>query len=355
MKFLAMLGIVFFAVPVFAENFFYGKLLGGTQLVDRTMNPAISMNGLFLGNWGSAIETGKGVQIQELEGQFTAAVDPYFFANFILSSEGGGPLEVEEGWVITLGLPVVSFKTGKFLTNFGKNNLIHTHAQALIDRPLVNRLILGEEAFNSVGIQADILVPLPWYVNLSLAAVSAKMAGLFSSAQDENLANVTHLENLWDLTDSTTLGLGVSYSFGENIQAKLSQFLGLDLSIKYLSPKGRGNFAVIWTNEIISGERPGLVTSSSPSWEHGWGVYSSLMARIHPVIWMGCRWDQVNLTAIETTKEMAENFVIAYVPTEFSTVRFQSGLSQKPGVSGSRWQSLVQLNVTIGSHPAHAY
>jgi len=28
MKFLAMLWIVFFAVSVFAENFFYGKLLG---------------------------------------------------------------------------------------------------------------------------------------------------------------------------------------------------------------------------------------------------------------------------------------------------------------------------------------
>ncbi|MBM4304776.1 MAG: hypothetical protein FJ112_10685 [Deltaproteobacteria bacterium] len=48
---------------VFAETFFYGKLLGGTQQVDKTMNPAISMNGLVLGNWGPAIASGKGIQL----------------------------------------------------------------------------------------------------------------------------------------------------------------------------------------------------------------------------------------------------------------------------------------------------
>jgi hypothetical protein len=155
------------------------------------------MNGLILGNWGPAIAEGKGLQLQEIEGQFTAAVDPYFFANFILSIEGpSGSMSPEEAWVSTLGLPVVSLKVGKFFQNFGKNNLIHTHAQPLIDRPLVNQLILGEEAFNTSGVQADILVPLPWYVNLSVAGVTAKTAELYQGNRDEDLANVTRIENL---------------------------------------------------------------------------------------------------------------------------------------------------------------
>lgn len=355
MKFLILLTMAILSTPSFAESVFSGKLLGGTQLVDKTMNPAISLNGLFLGNWGPAIETGKGLRIQELEGQFTASVDPYFFANIIFTSEAGGPLQPEEAWVTTLSLPVVSLKMGKFLTNFGKNNLIHTHAQPLIDKPLVNKLILGDDAFNSVGVQADVLVPLPWYVNLSVAGVSAKTADTFKATKEENLANVSRLENLWDLTDSTTLGFGVSYAFGNNFVSKISKFLGADLTLKYVSPRGRGNFALIWTNEFIQGWRPGLLTLVAPDWENGTGAYSTLLARVHPQFWMGGRFDHVSLTASETTKQTAENIIFAYVPTEFSTVRLQAGLNQETGREGSNWQALLQLNVTIGSHPAHAY
>ena len=355
MRYLGLVLLLCLTSAAFAETFFYGKLLGGTQQVDRTMNPAISMNGLFLGNWGPAIAEGKGIKLQELEGQFTAAVDPYFFANFILSIEGAdGSMSPEEAWVSTLGLPVVAFKVGKFLQNFGKNNLIHTHAQPLIDRPLVNQLILGEEAFNTAGVQADILVPLPWYVNLSIAGVSGKTADLFSAPKEENLANVTRLENLWDLTDATTLGFGISYAFGNNLAAKTSQFLGADITLKYVSPKGRGNLAIIWTNEYIQGWRPGLLTLAAPDWENGHGIYSTLMARVHPNFWLGGRFDEVSRTSATTDKRTAENVVVAYVPTEFSTVRLQSGLTQATGEE-TKWQALLQLNVTIGSHPAHAY
>jgi hypothetical protein len=354
-KFLIFLLVGFLSIPTFAESVFSGKLLGGTQLVDKTMNPAISLNGLFLGQWGPAIESGKGLRIQEIEGQFTAAVDPYFFANIVFTSEAGEPLQPEEAWVTTLNLPVVSLKMGKFLINFGKNNLIHTHAQPLIDKPLVNKLILGDDAFNSVGVQADVLVPLPWYVNLSVAGVSAKTADTFKASRDESLANVSRIENLWDLTDSTTFGLGVSYAVGNNFASKTSQFLGADLTLKYVSPRGRGNFALIWTNEFIQGWRPGLLTLTAPDWEKGAGGYSTLMARVHPQFWIGGRFEHVSLTSIETTKQTAENIIVAYVPTEFSTVRLQTGLNQETGRESSNWQALLQLNVTIGSHPAHAY
>lgn len=351
---LIVLGLLFVcSTSVFAETFFYGKLLGGTQQVDRTMNPAISMNGIFLGNWGPAATDSKGINIQELEGQFTAAVDPYFFANFILSIEGG-EISPEEAWVSTLGLPVVSLKMGKFFQNFGKNNLIHTHAQPLIDRPLVNQLILGEEAFNTSGVQADILVPLPWYMNLSVAGVTAKTSDTYQGLRDEDLANVTRLENLWDLTDSTTLGLGSSYSVGNNKSNHLSHYLGFDLTLKYVSPKGRGNFALVWTNEYIQGWRRGYMGLTEPEWDNGYGVYSILMARVHPVFWVGGRYDQVKLTTDSTNNRTAENIIIAYVPTEFSAVRLQSGLTQATGQE-TQWQALLQLNVTIGSHPAHAY
>jgi hypothetical protein len=78
------------------------------------------------------------------------------------------------------------------------------------------------------------------------------------------------------------------------------------------------------------------------------------MARIHPTFWVGGRFDQVKLTTDSTRSQTAENMIIAYVPTEFSALRLQSGLTQESG-QGTQWQALLQLNVTIGSHPAHAY
>ena len=336
-----------------AETATSGKIFGSrTGLVDKSMNPAISINGLFLGSYGTAQEK-TGLRLQEVEAAFSAAVDPYFFANIILTSEGGEAVTPEEAYVITLSIPMVTIKAGKFLANFGKNNLIHTHAQPLIDRPIVNKSLLGDEGLNSVGVQAALLVPVSWYMEFTLAGMSGSQTSLFANTSDESLFGVARLENLFDLNDETTLSLGVSYSMGDNQFHNVSHFGGADTTLKYVSGKGKGEFAIAWTNEYIRSKRTSYSVLSE--WEDAWGLSSTVLVRLSPRFWTGGRFDYTNITLDGSQKTKGENLVFAFVPSEFSAIRLQTGLIQPSTGGKSQWQALVQYNMTIGSHPAHAY
>lgn len=353
-----------FATPATTVN--TPKIFGRSGLVDKSMNPAISVNGLFLGQFGTAtIEEEKGLQLQEIEAAFTAAVDPYFLANVILTSEGGTSLEVEEAYVLTLAIPYVTFKAGKMLVNFGKNNLIHTHAQPMIDRPLVSSTLLGEDGFSSVGVQASVLVPVPWYFDVSVSGVSARRAvGVFHTTADatppspypraENVGAVVRMEHLFDLSDVTTISLAGSFASGANELDQKTTLWGADATLKYVSGQGRGNFAVALTNEFISSTRNGLVTAELG--EKSWGTYHTLLVRLGQQWWVGGRFDflKPDSATPDSPTNTGESLLVAYVPTEFTALRFQTGLSKTTN-EDTRWKALLQLNVTIGSHPAHAY
>jgi len=121
--------------------------------VSRAFNPAISVNGLFLSGWASSVDASNeltglnfenGFNFQEAEFRFTSAVDPYFKADMIVAIDRAGDVELEEGFVTSNQLPGdimprgLSLKVGKFFTEFGKHNVLHTHQFPFIDRPLVS-------------------------------------------------------------------------------------------------------------------------------------------------------------------------------------------------------------------------
>lgn len=316
------------------------KLFGGGGLVDKSMNPAVSVNGLFLGAWGNNVPNAdRGLLLQEVEAQFSAAVDPYFYANVILAAEPGTGVGVEEAYITTLSIPHLTFKAGKFLVNFGKNNLLHTHAQPLIDRPLVNKMFFAD-AFNSVGLETSFLVPTPWYMDLTVGIVRAQGSNAFTTTEPQQVGGTVRLDNLFDLTDTTTLGVGGSFATGRNAAGTMDKLFGADVTLKYVTGKGKGDFGISWANEFIN-------TTGQ------WGVYSTPLVRLNQNWWTGVRFDYFkNPTDAKTS---AENLVIAYVPSEFSAIRVQGGIQQNPGGAPSTWQTFVQYNMTIGSHPAHAY
>jgi len=132
--------------------------LGTTQLlsgaVGAVFNPAISVNGIFLGGTASSVGSSNrltglnfenGFNLQEAEFRFVSDVDPYFRADLTLAVDREGEIELEEGFVTSSQLPGeilprgMGLKAGKFFTDFGKHNLLHTHQFPFIDRPLVGR------------------------------------------------------------------------------------------------------------------------------------------------------------------------------------------------------------------------
>ena len=80
----------------------------------NSFNPAISVNGLFGGGYSTNSAFSQrwfdpnfhnGFNLQEAEFQFTADVDPYWKANFILAVDRAGKVDVEEGYVTSEQLP----------------------------------------------------------------------------------------------------------------------------------------------------------------------------------------------------------------------------------------------------------
>ena len=98
----------------------------------------------------------------------SSSVDSYLRADLILALPGGEGVEMEEGFVTTLGLPSnLALKVGKFYADLCKHNSLHTHRFPFIDPPLVNERLLGDEGLNEVGISLNWLAPTPLYSELS--------------------------------------------------------------------------------------------------------------------------------------------------------------------------------------------
>ena len=335
----------------------------------NTFNPAISVNGLFGGGYSTKPQTTRllsnpdfhnGFNFQEAEFQFTADVDPYWKANFILSVNRSGNAEIEEGYVTSEQLPYdllprdTSLKLGKFFAEFGKHNLHHTHQFPFINRPLINQAVFGDEGLKEPGLGLSYLLPTSWFSELTFQGVAGENEELFRSGEDSKRrgAYLGHWKNFFDMSDSTTLELGNSYIAGRNSDAghRLSQAIGLDLTVKWRPLRQSTEKALIWQNEYIYFNRERERDPSSS----GGGLYSSLQYQFARNWWIQGRYDLLGVPQVDDGRKHRWTTLLALVPSEFSALRLQhSYTTQSRGKSVN--EILLQMNFTIGSHPAHQY
>ena len=113
-----------------------------------------------------------GVNMQEIEVGFQSVVDPYFRFDSFFSFRTEG-VELEEAYATTLfSMPLNSqFRIGRARAKFGRINQIHRHAQNFVTLPIVNAEFLGEH-LNPTSVEANFLVPVPWYMELSASGGS---------------------------------------------------------------------------------------------------------------------------------------------------------------------------------------
>jgi hypothetical protein len=328
--------------------------------LSRAFNPAISINGLFLGSYtsrepGEEIKPGEGIttgiHIQEVEAQFSAFVDPYLRADVILALPEGKGIEVEEGYISTLNIPSVIFRIGKFHDPFGKHNLLHTHQFPFIDPPLINERIFGEEGLTEVGVDASYLLKLPWFSEVRLDLLNGDNEVLFHSPKGGDLAYLAHFKNLWDLSDATTLELGESYVIGKNEFEDISQAAGVDLTIKWRPPQRALYRAFIWQTEYLFAKKD----PAGQTFDKVGGLYSLVQYQFARRWWIQGRYDFLGIPeAVGEGKTYRVSSLLAFVPTEFSAFRIQYNYLKPEDEEGIH-QVLAQVNFTIGSHPAHQY
>ena len=337
-----------------------------TRTFASMMNPGISVSGLFLAGVESqdgklvapgqnATDTplpgkgetfGTGPSVQEIEVQFSAAVDPYFKANVVMSIPGTEGVEIEEGYATLTAVPRLLVNVGKVKEPFGRENMTHTHALLTLDKSLVGQRVLGAEGLNDVAIDAALLMPTPWYSEVTLGVDAGQNDLLYGSGKPLGLGNFAHLKNLFDLSENYTLEVGLSGATGETAFDSRSWTGGADVTIR---GHGSGRHMwnrLIWQNEFMYSSRPGSDTDPRVG-----GAYSTLRYSVTRRLWLGGRYDWVGL-GVDPVQ--AGSLIAIVQPTEFSAIRLQAQRQFLPG--GHTDDSIVaQLRFVLGSHPAHSY
>jgi hypothetical protein len=359
-------------VPAYAQD--TAPPGSGGQSFPGLMNPSISANGLFLAGaeWddgtlappgfalgesdastlaGKGETFGTGLSVQEMEVQLQSVVDPYFKANIVLAIPGTEGIEVEEGYVTLTSLPRVLVNVGKIKEPFGKENLTHTHALLTIDRALISQRVFGEEGLNDVSVNAQAMLPLPWYSEVTVGVDAGQNDVVLGSGNPQGVGVLGHWKNLVDLSDTYTAELGVSGLTGQSAEGGQSVVGGVDLTIKGHGG-GRHQFnRLVWQNELILFDR----FAGNGDVEKVGGLYSTLEGSFSSRFWLGGRFDMVGLPEpVDGGTTFAATAIAVYAPTEFSGFRLQAQRQFLPG--GHTADSITgQLDFTIGTHPAHAY
>jgi hypothetical protein len=352
------------------------------------MNPDISINALMLytntnrGNYISSSER-NGPALQSADLLFTADVDPYskLTAVFGVHQEAATPREREDEWKIepeelyveSLEIPSLLLRAGRFNAAVGKHNMLHLHAFPFVDAPLVNSSLLGDEGLNDVGLSAAWLSPLPWYMELTAQILSGRPekdatgTAYFNNGSANASVHLLHLKNLFDLSDSLTAEIGLSGIKGSNEfpdEASINQigatsFWGADLTFKWRPIEGGKYRSFVWSTEYLNRR-----INRPTAYNQAEGYASWLQYQFARRWWVQARSDYVQAAESAVTPEALDlpafqrkvSALIGFFPSEFSGVRLQYSQNIDGKVDMDPEKKIyLQLNFSIGSHPAHTY
>jgi hypothetical protein len=353
--------------------------------ISRAFNPAISVNVLFSGMasdteiplWEDyGVSPGLHLQGEDLE--ITANVDVYLQSKVVLGGSETEDIGIEEAYLTSLRMPIpVILRGGKMLSTFGRYNLYHLHHMAFAENPLILNYIF-QPKLNEVSLEASYLVPLPWYSELLGGILNGNNEALFNSEKQGDFAYLLHFDNFWDFSDETTFRLGASYlsgarglyyatavPFDSAINSITSLVWGLDFQLKWKPLQYDRYSSFVLEGEYVNASLDINNKMTGPL--HGYYVQALYQIDLNHWIQMRYEWfnrpeDLANYFASpsELSAYEADNFsgkrisiALAYVPTEFSAYRLQYNYLQFANTTEQ--QIIFQVNVTIGSHPAHKY
>jgi hypothetical protein len=332
--------------------------------VSRDFNPAISLNALFLVSGfpgheeatspGSASEAPEsGARLQETEFKFTAAIDPYTAADFVFTFEDG-EFGIEEGFVSTGVLSHgVGLRAGQMFVPLGHENTLHTHQLPFIERSLFGRDVFGGEALSEFGTEVSWVPATPWFLEVRGAAYNGDDPELFDGAGDWDLAYLTGVDALWDVSEEATFSIGADYlagpnGNGTNSDTAWSQLFSAVARYKWRSARRARSRGYELLAEYQFAQRDGV--PGTPA-DIARGVYAVAKLQFARRWWVQGRFDLLDPSTQTNTKRGA--VLVAFVPSEFGALRFQAGVVDAPGDPYAELH--LQYNFTLGSHPAHAY
>lgn len=375
---------------------------GGQTFIDKTfraLNPDISVIGIFAAAYYSkdypvtfaeADPENTGINLQEIELSLQANVDPYFrFDSYFSISEEG--IEIEEAFGTTIfDLPLNSqIRAGKMRAKFGRINTQHRHFQNFATLPIVASRFLGEH-LNPVAVEANFILPMPWFSELSLLAGSPEVeTATFDRDPDANnigrlLYNI-HLSNFIEVSESLGILIGGSYATGSNglYEGSRSHLLGADLYVKFRPLKDNPYQELRWQTEFMY-----RIADADEGELNDYGFYSEVVYKLSKRWGIGARYGWVDtddiIEMIEHEDEDARSLLqlaneeeedehgheedslgllgeeyrisgmLTFAPTEFSLIRLQYDYLDQDFASDQH-ALFLQFQYAIGKHGAHKF
>ncbi len=329
----------------------------------KFFNPDTAVIGDFLGAAGrNTVDPAPALEMHESEVSFQAIVDPYARADFFISFGEEG-VDLEEGFATFTELPGdFQAKVGKMRAAFGKVNSLHNHVLPWADRPLViNNLVGGEEGISDAGVSLARLLPIRNFFIEATGQVfhgNTPDGGLFRSSQRGDLSYVGHMRGYSDITESTNIDFGASYSQGHNgagvvddvdLGRFTTRLFGVDATFRW-RPLTRAIYhQFVARTELIRSQRDqfnGLQKAD--------GFYLSGDYQFARRWWVGGRLDQSDRANDASVQDRGQSFVLTYMPSEFSQLRGQYRRTAF-GDGPTAHELLMQFQFAIGAHGAHPF
>ncbi|MEI6668849.1 MAG: hypothetical protein WCP29_11890 [Acidobacteriota bacterium] len=336
----------------------------GSAGSSKVFNPDISVIGNFLGAAGRSAgnpDPAKALELHESEAALQAIVDPYARADFYLSFGEQG-VNVEEGFITFPTIPGgLLVKVGKMRAAFGKVNGLHTHALPWADRPLVTRnLVGGEDGINDAGISVARLIPNPWlFLEATGQVFRGDSADVFQSNQRGDLTYLGRLRGYQDLSESTNLDIGASFSTGHNSAGVFggldlgrftTRLVGVDTTLRWKPLQRSIYHSFVARSEFVWSRREQPDGSQS-----AFGYYVSGDYQLGRRLFAGGRLDRSAHADAAGLIDTGQALVLTYTPSEFSVIRAMYRRTLYARQIQASNEFLMQFQFAIGAHGAHPF
>ena len=343
---------------------------GGATSNAKLLNPDISLIGDFIGVAGrNNVSPSRSLEMHESEVGIQAIIDPYARADAFISFGETG-VNVEEAYVTFTSLPAgLLLKVGKMRADFGKVNTIHNHALPFIDRPLVtNNLVGGEDGIDDAGISISRFLPAPknWFLEGTAQVFRGDSDDVFTAYRSQDLSVVGHLRAYRDLSESTNLDLGVSYSRGNsaglqtasNPSAFFTNLYAADATLRWKPLRRAIYHSFLLRNEFVWSARDQLSPGNTFQTQHAFGFFSDAEYRANRRWTLGGRFDRSGHATDASLTDTGFSAIVTYWPSEFSQIRGQyrfGHLAVAPDDFSNANEFLFQFLFVMGAHGAHPF
>jgi len=327
---------------------------------------------VFVGNNPTNDRIDDTINMREVELDLRASVDPFVDAVAVISvgSEVPGQfkVDVEELYAVIKSLPLpfwetpplgTKIKVGRFRTQFGLNNISHTHDLPQSDRPLVIEEFLGPDGMNANGVSTTSFLPSPGDTALELT-LQVLNGGSANVAQDHNeLCYLANLNWFVPLADEHSVNVSAITFYGVNSHDEHHQDVVTSLDVLYKwKPLKQGEYeSFLLEGQLFYGRHEfddpvsGLGTRTHPFGYTVWAQYQ-LTSRLYG----GLRWDQTDILTNDQEHRKKISPYLTWYTSEFFRARltYEHTWSDNPVEAGLD-SFFLELVVVFGAHPPEPF